>query len=71
MQHFGEVPASTISEADCQAYIKRRRDQGRKDGTIWTELGHLARPCAMLEKNLIDKAPKIYHLNGLRRATSE
>jgi integrase len=59
--HFGELLASNISEDDCRSYIRTRRETGRKDGTIWTELGHLRSALRhAAEKNLIDKAPKIY-----------
>ncbi|MGB7090659.1 MAG: helix-turn-helix domain-containing protein [Methylovirgula sp.] len=59
--HFGEMAASTVSEADCQSYIRLRRDAGRKDGTIWTELGHLRSALRYAAgKKLIAEAPKIY-----------
>ena len=58
-EHFAETTASAITEADCQSYIRFRRQAGRKDGTIWTELGHLRSALRYAaEKNLIDKAPK-------------
>ena len=48
---------SLITERDCKAYARQRREKGRKDGTIWTELGRLR--MALLwasKKDLIAKA---------------
>lgn len=38
---FANKVATLITEADCQAYTAQRLAQGRKPGTIWTELGRL------------------------------
>jgi integrase len=58
---FGELSAETITERDCKRYAAERREKGRKDGTIWTELGHLRSALKWAEKQrLIDKAPTIY-----------
>jgi integrase len=39
--HFGHLRPDQVSTDECRAYIERRRGQGKHDGTIWTELGHL------------------------------
>jgi len=57
---FGNLPAARIGEDVCLAYVSKRRDAGRKDGTISTELGRLRSALRWAErKNLIDKAPYI------------
>lgn len=38
---FGRLEGEAVSVADCRAYTADRRKQGRKDGSIHTELGHL------------------------------
>ncbi|CAB4145948.1 XerC Integrase [uncultured Caudovirales phage] len=58
--HFGDLWADAITEDDCLAYIAKRREQGRADGTIWTELGHLRSSLKWADKKgLILKAPTI------------
>ena len=58
--YFGEIFADDVTEADCIAYADQRREQGRADGTIWTELGHLRSALKWAEKkNLIVKSPVI------------
>lgn len=58
---FGRMAADGITEEDCRSYIDLRRDRGRKDGTIWTELGHLRSALKWAEKKaLIIKAPTIW-----------
>lgn len=55
---------SLITERDCKAYARQRREKGRKDGTIWTELGRLR--MALLwasKKDVIAKAPAIWRPN--------
>ena len=39
--HFGHLRADEVTDAVCRAYTAKRRAAGKKDGTIWTELGHL------------------------------
>ncbi len=57
---FGDRLATAISESEVRAYIQRRRDQGRSDGTIWTELGRVRMALAWaVRKDLIAKAPEI------------
>lgn len=58
--HFGAMPADMITEDDCLSYIAKRRESGRRDGTIWTELGHLRSALRWAErKGMIDRAPAI------------
>jgi len=58
---FGSLSAESITERDCRDYCIRRQKGGRKDGTIWTELGRLRSALKWAErKNLIVKAPAIY-----------
>jgi len=58
---LGSIPAGSITERDCRDYHERRKASGRKDGTIWTELGRLRSALKWAErKNLIVKAPAIY-----------
>jgi integrase len=58
---FGNMAAGWIVEADCLLYREKRQAAGRKDGTIWTELGRLRSALKWAErKNLIAKAPAIY-----------
>lgn len=40
-KRFGAMEAADISVADCRAHVEERRNSGRQDGTIHTELGHL------------------------------
>jgi integrase len=39
--HFGHLRADQITTDVVRAYTAKRRAQGKHDGTIWTELGHL------------------------------
>ena len=41
MPHFGDHDPEAITVEQCRAYAANRRSQGRADGTIHTELGHL------------------------------
>lgn len=41
MPHFGHHDPEAITVEQCRAYAANRRSQGRADGTIHTELGHL------------------------------
>lgn len=38
---FGELETEAITVDLCRAYVEKRRKQGRKDGTIWSELNRL------------------------------
>ncbi|KIC39394.1 integrase [Leisingera sp. ANG-M7] len=41
LPHFGPFLPQDIDKALCQAYERDRKAEGKKQGTIWTELGHL------------------------------
>ncbi|MEP7454282.1 site-specific integrase [Phyllobacterium sp. SB3] len=57
---FGNKLPSEITVAHCREYTADRRAKDRKDGTIWTELGHLRMVCRWAEKHkLIPEAPYI------------
>jgi len=60
LPHFGELRPDQVSVDDCRVYTAKRRLQGRADGTIHTELGHL-RTCLKWAQGmrLIPMAPKI------------
>jgi integrase len=58
---FGSMVAERITEEDCKDYRARRCGMGRRDGTVFTELGRLRSALKWAErKNLIVKAPAIY-----------
>ena len=58
---FGHMAAAHVGEDVCLSYESRRREAGRKSGTIWTELGRLRSALKWAErKNLIAKAPYIF-----------
>lgn len=40
-RRFGSMDGEAVTPSDCRAHIAERREAGRKDGTIHTELGHL------------------------------
>ena len=57
---MGTTRADAITISQCRAYTAKRREHGRKDGTIHTELGHLRIVLRWAEKHgLITKAPAI------------
>lgn len=57
---FWELDPAAITDALVDAHIAERRKQGRSDGTIWTELGHLRIALSWaVKKGLIEKAPYI------------
>nr|WP_282028436.1 site-specific integrase [Paracoccus marcusii] len=57
---FGHLTPSQITIADCRAYIAARRAQGRKDGTIRTEMGALKSSLAWAKKaRLISETPRM------------
>lgn len=56
--HFGTTEGEDVSTAQCRAYADARRDQGRSDGSIHTELGHLATVLNWAgRQRLIDRTP--------------
>ncbi|MAW88480.1 MAG: integrase [Phyllobacteriaceae bacterium] len=59
-RRFGSMDGEAITIADCRAHVKERRNAGRRDGTIHTELGHLRMVLLWAEKHgFISKAPVI------------
>src|SRR6056297_1192976 len=60
LSFFGSLRPSQITVQDCRDYLKRRLGEGRKVGTVWTELGHLRSALKFAMKNgLIERAPFI------------
>lgn len=60
LPHFGPMRPAQISDSACRQYIAFRRAAGRKDGAIWTELGHLRSAMNFaLKRGWIDRAPYI------------
>lgn len=60
LAHFGKMDPTRIGENTCLQYAETRRKLGRKDGTIWTELGHLRTALKWAEKTrVIDRASEI------------
>jgi integrase len=57
---FGPLEPRDITPDHCRRYAAQRREQGRRDGTIHTELGHLRSALLWAEKRrIIDRAPHI------------
>lgn len=57
---FGPRDGEDITKEECTAYIRDRREKGKSDGTIHTELGHLRTVLVWAKKRrLIDHAPEI------------
>lgn len=57
---FGKLQAEDVTIALCRAHIAARREEGIKDGTIHTELGHLRMVMLWAQKHkLIAAAPEI------------
>lgn len=60
LPHFGSRDGDAITKAECRSYTAERRKQGRSDGSIHTELGHLRTVLVWAQKNrLINLAPEI------------
>lgn len=60
LSHFGQREGELITKTECEAYSAARTKQGRSDGTIHTELGHLRTVLVWAVKNrLITFAPEI------------
>lgn len=60
LAHFGHLTPAQITIEDCRAYIAARRAQGRKDGTIRSELGGLKISLAWAQKaHLIERMPRM------------
>lgn len=61
LAHFGAFRPEQINDEDCRAYLRNRIAEGRKIGSIHTELGHLRSALRWANKKarLIDHAPHI------------
>lgn len=60
LDHFGALRPDQITAEHCRAFTAKRRSDGRKDGTIWTELGHLRTALTWAQKRrMIAVAPHI------------
>jgi len=58
--HFGHRDGEAVTQAECESYTAYRRKQGRSDGSIHTELGHLRTVLVWAhKKRLIGHAPEI------------
>lgn len=53
---FGNLRPDQVTVAHCRAYAAARKQMGKQDGTIWTELGHLR---TVLRRYLGDRAPRV------------
>jgi len=57
---FGHLRPDQVTIDLCRAYTAARRQMGKKDGTIWTELGHLRTVFVWAERRkLIAFAPSV------------
>jgi integrase len=57
---FGDLKPDQIGIDTCRAYVRAQRKAKRKDGTIWTELGHLRTVLVWaVKRKLIPFAPEI------------
>jgi integrase len=60
LPQMGHMTAEALTPDDCHAYASQRRDDGRAEGTIRTELGCLRSAVLWAQKSgLIGKAPAI------------
>lgn len=60
LPHFGALRPDQITTQDCRDYAGIRRRAGIKDGSIWTELGHLRAVMNWAASHgMIDRAPVI------------
>lgn len=60
LAHFGAFRPDQITVQDCRTYLRKRLAEGRKIGSVHTELGHLRSACKWAAKtHLIDAAPHI------------
>lgn len=57
---FGHLRPEQLTIALCRAYTAARREMGKHDGTIWTELGHLRTVLVWAQKRrMIAHAPDV------------
>lgn len=60
LAHFGAYRPDQITIAMCREYTKLRTEQGKKQGTVHTELGHLRSALTFARKvGLIERVPHI------------
>ena len=60
LAHFGALRPDQITVEHCRTFTAKRREDGRKDGTIWTELGYLRTALVWAQKRkMIAAAPHI------------
>jgi len=57
LPHFGPFTPEDITRDFCQEYHRTRKEAGKSQGTIWTELGHLQ---SALNFALQRKAPRVW-----------
>ncbi len=61
LPHFGSFQPEDVSKSLCVKYEAERLKQGKSQGTIWTELGHLQSALKFAKKSkIIDDAPTIW-----------
>ncbi|MBR9840805.1 MAG: site-specific integrase [Rhodobacteraceae bacterium] len=61
LEHFGAYTPDQITKALCQTYTRKRLAAGKSQGSVWTELGHLASALKFDEGiRAIDRAPRIW-----------
>lgn len=61
LPHFGHYRSQDIDKDLCDSYSELRYSQGRKQGTVWTELGHVKSALKYAAKvRMIDRAPHIW-----------
>ena len=60
LPHFGHLRPDQVTVDLCRSYTALRREAGKSDGTIWTELGHLRTVLKWgVDSRFISFAPKI------------
>lgn len=61
LPHFGHLRPEDITKTTCLSYAADRKEAGKAQGTIHTELGHLKSALLFAESTrMIDRAPKIW-----------
>ena len=64
LPHFGAFRPDQISKELCKSYQAKRLAQGKSQGTVHTELGHLRSALKYAQDTrIIDRAPRIYRPN--------
>lgn len=61
LPHFGHYRPEDVTKALCLEYAEKRREAGRSQGTVHTELGHLKSALNFAyDTRMIDRVPKIW-----------